>query len=108
MLLEGSCHCGAVRFSVTSHTPVPYMQCYCAVCRKTDGGGGYAINLAGDADTLEVTGRRNMTVYRAREELVRIAGQVVHAAVAARPHRSGVLAVRRRGVAVVHVDVVGA
>jgi hypothetical protein len=70
MLLEGSCHCGAVRFSVSSHTPVPFMHCYCAVCRKTQGGGGYTINLAGDAETLDVTGRRNMTVYRAREELV--------------------------------------
>lgn len=70
MQLEGSCHCGAVRFSVTSHTPVPFMRCYCAVCRKTDGGGGYTINLAGVADSLEVTGESNVTVYRASEELV--------------------------------------
>ena len=41
--LEGSCHCGAVRFSVKSHTPQPYMHCYCSICRKTAGGGGYAI-----------------------------------------------------------------
>ncbi len=70
MLLEGSCHCGAVTFSVTSHTPVPFMRCYCVVCRKTDGGGGYAINLAGDADTLEVTGESHVTIYRARGDLV--------------------------------------
>lgn len=70
MRLEGSCHCGAVRFSVNSQTPVPFMQCYCAVCRKTQGGGGFTINLAGDAETLDVTGRPHMSVYRARADLV--------------------------------------
>jgi hypothetical protein len=64
--LEGSCHCGAVRFSVVSHTPQPYMRCYCSICRKTAGGGGYAINLMGEAGTLEVEGREHLGVYRAR------------------------------------------
>ena len=64
--LEGSCHCGAVRFSVTSHTPQPYMQCYCSICRKTAGGGGYAINIMGDAASLKVRGKANISVYRAR------------------------------------------
>jgi hypothetical protein len=68
MRLEGSCHCGAVRFSLNSHTPVPYMRCYCSICRKTAGGGGYAINLGGDAATLEVTGEEHLTVYQARLE----------------------------------------
>ena len=66
MLLEGSCHCGAVRFSLNSHTPVPYMRCYCSICRKTGGGGGYAINLGGDAATLKVDGEADITVYRVR------------------------------------------
>ena len=44
MRLEGSCHCGEVRFAVASHTPQPYQLCYCSICRKTAGGGGYAIN----------------------------------------------------------------
>ena len=66
MLLEGSCHCGAVRFSLNSRTPVPYMRCYCSICRKTAGGGGYAINLGGDAATLEVSGEENVSVYRVR------------------------------------------
>lgn len=70
MLMEGSCHCGSVRFSVRSTTPHPYMRCYCVACRKTQGGGGYAINLAGEADTLKVVGRRYVTVYRARAEQV--------------------------------------
>ena len=56
--LDGSCRCGAVRFTVDSHTPQPYQLCYCSICRKTAGGGGYAINLMGVAGTLEVTGAR--------------------------------------------------
>lgn len=52
--LEGSCRCGAVRFSVDCPAPVPYMRCYCSICRKTAGGGGYAINLGGLSRTLKV------------------------------------------------------
>ncbi|MBA2693152.1 MAG: GFA family protein [Rubrobacter sp.] len=66
MLLEGSCHCGAVRFRVESKEPSPYMYCYCSICRKTAGGGGFAINLGADADTLEVEGEENVSVYHAR------------------------------------------
>jgi len=66
MRLDGSCHCGAVKFRVDSHTPYPYMRCYCSICRKTQGGGGYAINIMGDAPTLKVRGARHLTVYRAR------------------------------------------
>jgi hypothetical protein len=65
MLLEGSCHCGAVRFSVESATPQPYMRCYCSICRKTAGGGGYAINLGADAGTLAVEGEEDLSVYQA-------------------------------------------
>lgn len=66
MRLEGSCHCGGVRFSVQSHEPVPYMRCYCSICRKTAGSGGFAINLGADYATLKVRGRKNLAVYRAR------------------------------------------
>ena len=58
MRLDGSCHCRAVRFTLRSRHPVPYQRCYCGVCRKTQGGGGYAVNLAADAASLEVEGRR--------------------------------------------------
>ena len=64
--LHGSCHCGAVRFSVASHAPVPYMRCYCSICRKTAGGGGYAINVMGEADTLVVEGMEHVTAYAVR------------------------------------------
>ena len=63
--LRGSCRCGAVSFSVESHTQFPYQLCYCSICRKTAGGGGYAINLMADASTLEVTGRESLGVYQA-------------------------------------------
>ncbi len=64
MRLEGSCHCGAVRFTVESRTPYPFMRCYCSICRKTAGAGGYAINIMGEAATLEVDGEDNVAVYR--------------------------------------------
>ena len=35
MRLEGSCRCGAISFSVDSHTPYPYQRCYCSICRKS-------------------------------------------------------------------------
>ena len=63
--LEGSCRCGAVFFRVPSHTPQPYQLCYCSICRKTAGGGGFAINLAARADGLQATGREAIGVYRA-------------------------------------------
>ena len=63
--LKGSCRCGAVRFSMGSHTPQPYQLCYCSICRKTAGGGGYAINLGAVARTLRVTGEDSTAVYRA-------------------------------------------
>ncbi len=65
MTLQGSCRCGAVRFRMNSHAPQPYQLCYCTICRKTAGGGGFAINLSAVADTLEVEGREAIGVYRA-------------------------------------------
>jgi len=65
MLLEGSCHCKAVKFSLESLHPYPYMNCYCTICRKTAGGGGYTINLNGDYSTLKIEVKENITVYNA-------------------------------------------
>jgi hypothetical protein len=66
MKLAGSCHCGAVRFSVTAYAPVPYLRCYCSICRKTAGGGGYAINLGAQAESLRVEGEDHVTVFHAK------------------------------------------
>ncbi len=65
MLLEGSCHCGKVRFRLESAHPSPFNLCYCSICRKTAGGGGYSINLGGDYSTFEVTGEDNTSIYQA-------------------------------------------
>ena len=56
MHLEGSCHCRKVTFTVESVEPVPFMRCYCSICRKTAGAGGYAINLGAAARSMKVTG----------------------------------------------------
>lgn len=66
LTLEGSCHCGAVRFTVESHTPVPYQLCYCSICRKQQGGGGYAINLGANMASLHIEGEAALGTYRAR------------------------------------------
>ncbi|MEO3387375.1 GFA family protein [Mesorhizobium sp. CAU 1741] len=68
MLLKGSCHCGSVRFEAMSHTPIPYQLCYCSICRKQQGGGGYAINLAAVTSTLEIEGEEHLGLYRATIE----------------------------------------
>src|ERR1700746_3259362 len=65
MRLEGSCRCGAISFSVDSHTPYPYQRCYCSICRKSAGGGGYAINIMGGADAPKGRGPRAVRVWHA-------------------------------------------
>jgi hypothetical protein len=65
MQLKGSCHCGKVQFSVHAAHPYPFNLCYCSICRKTAGGGGFAINLGADNETLQVQGKEHVSVYRA-------------------------------------------
>lgn len=65
MKLEGSCRCGEVSFTLQSHTPYPYQLCYCSICRKTAGGGGFAINIMGDRATLAVAGEDKIGMFRA-------------------------------------------
>ncbi|MBT8460421.1 MAG: GFA family protein [Boseongicola sp.] len=71
MRLQGSCHCGAVSFAVEAPHPTPFNLCYCSICRKTAGGGGFAINLGAKADTLEVTGRGNVRTYESSPNMER-------------------------------------
>jgi hypothetical protein len=65
MRLQGSCHCGAVSFTVDAPSPVPFLHCHCSICRKTAGGGGYAINLGARAATMKVRGRAHLGCYHA-------------------------------------------
>jgi hypothetical protein len=65
MWLEGSCQCEKVRFRVQSETPVPYMFCFCSICRKTTGG-AFGCNVMGQRATLKITGARYLRRYHAR------------------------------------------
>jgi hypothetical protein len=65
MLLEGSCQCAKVRFSVESETPYPFMNCYCSICRKCSGG-AYGTNVMGVRSTLKVHGKKHLRAYHAR------------------------------------------
>lgn len=66
MHIQGSCHCGKVTFSADAPSPVPFMRCYCSICRKTAGGGGFAINLGARTEGMKVKGQRHLGIYRAR------------------------------------------
>lgn len=68
MHLEGSCHCQAVTFTVEAASSVPFNRCYCGICRKLAGSGGFAINIGADYASLQVKGAENLSVYRARIE----------------------------------------
>ena len=59
--LEGSCHCGAVTFTIDSNMPIPFENCYCSVCRKLGGGEGATIYIGGIKDTLKVEGQEHIT-----------------------------------------------
>ncbi|PIW27807.1 MAG: alanine acetyltransferase [Rhodospirillales bacterium CG15_BIG_FIL_POST_REV_8_21_14_020_66_15] len=63
MLLEGSCACGAVTFTVETPAPYPYCRCYCPDCRKTTGSGGFASWMVANADSLQVTGDDQLAKY---------------------------------------------
>ena len=65
MHLDGSCHCGTVKFSLNAADPYPFNVCYCSICRKT-AGSGYAINLGAEFKALKVEGEHSLSVYRAK------------------------------------------
>ena len=65
MRLDGSCQCGKTGFSVQSDTPIPYMHCYCSICRKTSGC-AFGCNVMGRRETLRVRGKRHLREYHAR------------------------------------------
>jgi hypothetical protein len=54
---------------------VPYLRCYCSICRKTAGGGGFAINLGAHASSLDLRGRSHLRVYRAEIDGERSSGE---------------------------------
>jgi len=44
------------------------MRCYCTVCRKTAGGGGYAINIMAKANTFRIVGEEHLAFHQAQTE----------------------------------------
>ena len=64
MLLEGSCHCGGVKYIVESDTPYPFSRCYFSICCKLASGSGSAINIIANKLTLKVSGEEHLSVYR--------------------------------------------
>ena len=63
--LAGSCQCQKVRFTLASETPVPYMFCFCSICRKT-GGAAFGCNIMGIKQTLKLRGKGRLQSYHAR------------------------------------------
>src|SRR3546814_11503187 len=62
---QGSCRCGAVGFSCDAYAPMPFLRCYCSICRKTAGGGVHAVTLRAWADTPNVERARHVVVWHA-------------------------------------------
>jgi hypothetical protein len=75
MQLVGSCQCAKVTFTVDSETPVPFMYCFCSICRKLEGG-AFGCNIMGRRSTLVVRGRRHLRVYHPRIRRPRKRAQV--------------------------------
>ena len=65
MKLAGSCECQKVKFTVESETPVPFMYCFCSICRKTSGA-AFGCNVMGLRRTLKVSGQSHVALHRAR------------------------------------------
>jgi hypothetical protein len=87
MLLKGSCHCGAVHFSVESEHPYPFNLCYCSICRPL--GPADLRSISADASgpsrsmarsTSASTGRESKTLATARASVRWNAVSVVNAA----------------------------
>jgi hypothetical protein len=57
---EGSCHCGAVRFTVTMAPPTKAYACNCSMCRRA---GWLIAFLPADKATI-VAGERELTDYQ--------------------------------------------
>lgn len=59
MLYQGSCHCGAVTFSVESPPAVEVEQCNCSVCSKS----GFLHLIVPKSQFQLLTGEEALTTY---------------------------------------------
>ena len=66
MSAEGRVTAGRSTSPSKSEHPYPFNLCYCSICRKTGGAGGFAINLGRTFPSLKVDGEEHIRVYGAR------------------------------------------
>lgn len=60
MMVQGGCHCGAVRFEITVSEPVELLDCNCSICAMT----GYLHLTVPHADFTLLAGQDRLTSYR--------------------------------------------
>jgi len=60
MSYEGSCHCGAVRFTVEGEIPAGAISCNCSHCRRK----GFLLTFVPKADFSLNSGEDALTEYR--------------------------------------------
>ncbi|KAI8872650.1 hypothetical protein GQ42DRAFT_65318 [Ramicandelaber brevisporus] len=66
---EGSCACGSVHYTAETDTPAPYLKCYCSICRKSAGSGGYAVFIRTLGSKFNITsGHASIGHYRAAKD----------------------------------------
>ncbi|MEX0839460.1 MAG: GFA family protein [Parvibaculum sp.] len=68
-MIEGSCLCGAVRFTIDGGMS-GIVTCHCSMCRKAAGGAAGAFFVA-QRDEVTWQGEEYLTVYRSSPELER-------------------------------------
>ena len=67
MLLEASCHCKSVQFTIETEFFYPFMICYCSICRKTNGA-PFGVNIKGQLSDLNIIkGNDVIKIYIAKD-----------------------------------------
>ena len=59
-LLQGGCHCGAVRFAVRAAPDLEVLECNCSICRMS----GYLHLIVAAADFTLLSGGDSLQEYR--------------------------------------------
>ena len=57
---EGSCHCGAVRFSITMAPPAKAFACNCSICKRV----GWLLAFAPEGSVRWISGEDSLTDYQ--------------------------------------------
>ena len=65
-MIRGSCHCGAVRYTLDTD-PTEAMECNCSICRRK----GYLLAFASPAGFTLETPREALAVYTWNQHVIR-------------------------------------